>query len=308
MFPLDNPLELTLFPIKAENGLSLTTQELQSNHVCSIFNRYLENSDPFVRTVRAPDFAKIIGCAFSDNDEDEKIRIRRFPWLLVPTVTRSEIILNRRFTHKANQGRSQVMQNICEFYLDLYLGISPLDVDVVRFWGQTTVVALDAAPGQPSFAQQVSTDLKAHPDHDRFIRTRGQTTRELLDWFGLASERIREFVADAPDVALGQHHPHAAVNLLRNLHTPNMAVVDGWLTTKPNLLGLKPKEKKIKKGVSILFMSRDAKDLIEEIEDEEHPLHGSVRLIRSFLGSFDDERYQKLAVRMFRSYEPTDED
>jgi len=308
VFPVNSPLELVLFPVKAENGLALTSEELQTDFVLGAYRKFLVNSDPIIRTVQANDFSTIVGCASPADNEAELLRVRRFPWLIIPTVPREEIILSRRFTHRVNQGRNKIMQEISEFYMDLYLGIAPLDVEVERFWLQTTTVVLNAAQGQPSYAQQVATAIAANEHVDQFRKPRGYPTRELLDYFGISSERVRNFVSQANDVIIPNAHPQVDPKLTVHLDKPQTVLVNAWLANNPQLLNLAPKEKKKKQRAPIYFLGNEAKALLEEIEDNDiHPLHANAAMIRSFLGNFNDERYQRLAVRMFKSYEPTDE-
>jgi len=307
--PPDTALETILFPIKAENGLSLTTEELRAQAVRNVFRDRLINSDPIVRTVNSADYLTVIGAAQPADSEDEVLRIHRFPWLIIPSGPRAEFILNRRYTHKTNQGRSQLMQTINEFYMDLFLGISPLDVDVVAFWAQTVAGNINPAPGQLPLAQQAAALIIADPANNRYNKVREQPTLDLLNWFGVASERVRNLVANAPIIPLIAGVAAPINGLLQHIDKPENATVDSWLGTRPQLQELAQGKDKKKRRNPILFLDKEAKDFLTEIEaDEDHVLHDNASLIRSFLGSFADDRYRSLAVRMFRSYEPIEDE
>jgi len=303
---VDSPLELVLFPMKTDSGMALTTNELRSAVVRNAFQAYLANSGPIVRLVNTPNFNGTIGCINPIGDEKEILRVERFPWRIIPSIPRAEAILSRRITHQAPDGHNHLMQKINEFYLDLYLGICPLGMEVVNFWSQTIEQALDPQSAIP-LNQQASTLITANPASNTYNKARGDQTRDLLTHFGVVNLAIRDMIADAADIVYEAAIPIVATHLLDHLDDPQTNVVTAWISARPQLIDLVGKTKKGRKNF-IFYLSKEAKELLNEIEDDEdHPLHNSYRLLKSFLGSFQDERYQSIAVRMFASYEESDE-
>jgi len=305
--PIDSALELILFPMKTDSGLGLTTEELREPIVLNVFQAYMAKSMLFADLVRSPEFLARVACASPLDDEKEILRANRFMWRLIPTIPRAEAIVNRRISHQTESGRDKVMQNINEFFLDLFLGICPLGMDVVRFWAYTVSVAVN--PNTPiPLNQQAATLITADEARDLFPPAKGNPMRTLLQAFGAVNSIIINLIADTPVTGVAAPNIVADDGLLAHMADPQVDTVRGWLATRPQLTELTGKQKKTRKNL-ILYLSTEAKNLLMEIqEDEDHPLHSSIKLIKSFLGSFQEDAYQRIAVRMFASYEEEEDE